>query len=199
MGRTGLVVLICALLLAVAGCARPAQEEPEAAGPEAGPETEGETTVSDSALVEGLREGRYVIYLRHAATGSGGVNGVDTLGDRDAQRNLSIEGSEQSEAIGEAFEELDVPVGEVLSSPYFRNTDTAELAFGRVQPAEELLGLLSVEDEEAERNRQFLRDQLSTPPGEEGEAAVYEPLGDGEFELRARLMPGEWRQLPDSS
>ncbi len=72
-----------------------------------------------------------MIYFRHAATEAGGVNGTETLGDRDAQRNLSREGREQSEAIGEAFEELDVPVGEVLSSPYFRNTDTAELAFGR--------------------------------------------------------------------
>ena len=76
-------------------------------------------------------------------------------------------------------------------------------------------------NEEEERNRRFLRDQLSVPPGEEGntvlvshtsnleevggvtleegEAAVYEPLGDGEFELRARLMPGQWGELPDSS
>jgi phosphohistidine phosphatase SixA len=159
-----------------------------------------------------------VIYFRHAATEAGGVNGTETLGDRDAQRNLSREGREQSEAIGEAFEELDVPVGEVLSSPYFRNTDTAELAFGRAQPTEDLLGLLSVEGEDEERNRRFLRDQLPTPPGgagntvlvshtsnleevagvtlEEGEAAVYEPLGNGDFELRARLMPEEWRDLP---
>ncbi len=63
-----------------------------------------------------------------------------------------------------------------------------------------------------------MRDQLSTPPGgagntvlvshtsnleevagvtlEEGEAAVYEPLGNGDFERRARLMPEEWRDLP---
>jgi hypothetical protein len=31
---------------------------------------------------------------------------------------------------------------------------------------------------------------------EEGEAAVYEPLGNGDFALRARLMPEEWRDLP---
>ncbi|MBA3951069.1 MAG: histidine phosphatase family protein, partial [Rubrobacter sp.] len=98
-----------------------------------------------------------MIYLRHAATEAGGVNGTETLGDRDAQRNLSGEGREQSEAIGEAFEEIDVPVGEVLSSPYFRNTDTAELAFGRAQPTEDLLELLSVEGEDEERNRRFSR------------------------------------------
>lgn len=34
---------------------------------------------------------------------------------------------------------------------------------------------------------------------EEGEAAAYEPLGDGEFELRARLMPEEWGDLSDDS
>ena len=92
-----------------------------------------------------------MIYFRHAATEAGGVNGTETLGDRDAQRNLSREGREQSEAIGEAFEELDVPVGEILSSTYFRNTDTAELAFGRAQPTEDLLGLLSVEGERTRR------------------------------------------------
>lgn len=224
MGRPVVVFLGSVLLLAVAGCGQPGQEEEsDAGGPGAGsqtsPEATGGGTIPDSELIQGLRDGGYVIYFRHAATEAGGVNGTETLGDRGAQRNLSAEGREQSETIGGAFEELDIPVGEVFSSPYFRNTDTAELAFGRAQPADELLGLLSVEGDEEERNRRFLKDQLSAPPGEEGntvlvshtsnleevggvtleegEAAVYEPLGDGEFELRARLMPGEWGRLPD--
>lgn len=93
-----------------------------------------------------------MLYFRNGATEAGGVNGTETLGDRDAQRNLSGEGRGQPEAIGEAFEELDIPVGEVLSSPYFRNTGTAEFAFGRAHPTEDLLGLLSVEGEDEERN-----------------------------------------------
>jgi phosphohistidine phosphatase SixA len=202
-----------ALLLAVtAGCAQRVQDEVETTLEETG------SSDPDQGLVEDLRDGGRVIYVRHAATGPGGVNGVDTLGEREAQRNLSAEGREQSEAIGGAFRQLDIPVGEVLSSPYYRNTDTAEIAFGRFETSEELLGLLSVEDEEEERNRRFLRDRLSTPPEagdnavlvshtsnleevagvtlEEGEAAVYEPRGDGEFELRARLMPEDWEDLP---
>ena len=209
-------VAACALLLFVlAGCAEQDGSGEQDEGP---PPTTAGGNAPDGALVEGLRNGEYVIYFRHAATEPGGVNGTETLGDRQAQRNLSGEGREQSEAIGAAFEELDLPVGEVLSSPYFRNTDTAEIAFGRAQPAEELLGLLSVDGEEEERNRRFLREMLSTPPDEggntvlvshtsnleevggvtleEGEAAVYEPLGDGEFELRARLMPEDWDDLP---
>ncbi len=79
-------LLLALLLLAGAGCAQSAQEE-------AGAET-AEGATPDSALVEGLRESGYVIYFRHAATEATGVNGTETLGDRDAQRNLSGEGRE---------------------------------------------------------------------------------------------------------
>jgi hypothetical protein len=85
-----------------------------------------------------------VIYFRHAATEAGGVNGAETLGDRGvAQRNLFRGRRGQSGSIGEAFEELDMPVGEVLSSPFFRNIDTAEQrAFSRVQPRRNCSGSL---------------------------------------------------------
>lgn len=213
MSRLWTGALACAaLLLVAAACARSVEDEAEPEG--------NESSAPDEALAEDLRGGGYVIYFLHAATEPGGVNGVEALGDREAQRNLSGEGRTQSETIGEAFRELDIPVGEVISSPYYRNMDTAEIAFGRADEAEELLGLLSVEGEE-ERNREFLADRLSTPPGagtnavlvshtsnleevdgvtlEEGEAAVYEPLGDGRFELRARLMPDDWSDLSGAS
>jgi hypothetical protein len=34
------------------------------------------------------------------------------------------------------------------------------------------------------------------PEASGSQAAVYEPLGNGDFELRARIMPEEWRGLP---
>lgn len=108
------------------------------------------------------------------------------------------------------------------SEPFERGCyGAAEIAFGRVEATEELLGLLSVEGDEEERNRDFLADRLSITPEqntntvlvshtpnleevgdvtlEEGEAAIYEPLGNGGFEERARLMPEDWSELVGTS
>ena len=55
-------------------------------------------------LVEALREGGYVVYLRHAATDrSKEDDPVLDLDDCATQRNLSEDGRDQSREIGEAF------------------------------------------------------------------------------------------------
>ncbi len=214
--------LMHALMLAVAllslGCARGVEAQSES---EAERAHEPARAAPDQALVEDLRRGGYVIYFRNAATEPGGVDGPENLGNRQAQRNLSEEGRAQAMAIGEAFRELDIPVGEVLSSPYFRALDTARLAFGRAEPTGELLSLSS--DSRAghrQREADLLR-LLSTPPPEgtntvlvghasnaeeyagisldEGEAAVLEPLGDNGFGFVARVTVEEWKDLSGST
>jgi phosphohistidine phosphatase SixA len=190
---------------------------------------EGRTTAAPSAelprgerLVSALRDGGYVIYFRHTATdwSEDDQHPVD-LSDCDTQRNLSPAGRDQARAIGEAFETLDIPVGQVLSSPYCRAVDTAQLAFGRAESEPVLENLEGVDsDAESEMRTNGLRRLLSTSPQggtnsvlsghgyniqaiaeetgtEEGDAEIFRPeRGDG-FELMATLTPVEWEGLAE--
>jgi broad specificity phosphatase PhoE len=83
-------------------------------------------------LLAGLREGGYVIYIRHAQTEKDYADQVSAvMGDCSTQRMLSESGWKQSRAIGKALADLNIPVGTVLSSQYCRAWQTADLAFGR--------------------------------------------------------------------
>jgi phosphohistidine phosphatase SixA len=101
-----------------------------------------EGPISGAALVEALEQGGYVLVFRHAATDqtqvdefaaalrAGGTGGDLTPPDDCArQRNLNQAGRVQSGAIGEAFRRLGIR-GEVITSPYCRTRETAQLAFG---------------------------------------------------------------------
>jgi phosphohistidine phosphatase SixA len=105
-------------------------------------------------MIPDLREGGYVLYFRHAKTGSGKDQFVTSPDESRAvdivtrepfdftdcarQRNLSVAGRRQSMKVGEAVERLDIPVGSVLASSLCRCVDTAELMFGRVEPIDAL-------------------------------------------------------------
>ncbi len=84
---------------------------------------------SPEELVAAMKEGGKVIFLRHAATNAYEVD-TGQLGNRAGQRNLSNEGIEQAEALGDAFRESEILFSRILASPVFRARDTAELAFG---------------------------------------------------------------------
>lgn len=105
--------LIVGLGLATAGAA-PAQE------------------ADPDALVEALREGGHVLYMRHASTETDYADQVGAeMGDCSTQRMLSEAGWREAREIGRAIARLGIPVGEVLSSEYCRAWRTADLAFGR--------------------------------------------------------------------
>ena len=91
---------------------------------------------SADAIWSLLQSGRNVILMRHAATvpGIGDPPGFKP-GQCSTQRNLSDAGRAQARRIGAAFRQHGVPLGAVLSSSWCRCIDTAQLAFGRVQPA----------------------------------------------------------------
>ena len=67
------------------------------------------------------------------------VDETRDLRDCARQRNLNAEGRRQARAIGTALRRLDIPVGEVVTSPYCRTRDTARLAFGRLRSSTALL------------------------------------------------------------
>ncbi|MEM9251363.1 MAG: histidine phosphatase family protein [Planctomycetota bacterium] len=180
-----------------------------------------------AALVSALRRGGLVVYFRHAQTEKDYADQINAdPNDGSTQRVLSEEGWHQAKAIGASWRRLGLPVGEVISSQYFRAWQTADLAFGRYtknaalnfEPAEEYT------DEQFDAMRARTQPMLSAPvyvgvnrvivghddpfeastgiyPEPQGVAYVIRPLGKdggpGEgFELLARLEAGDWAELP---
>lgn len=87
-----------------------------------------------------LREGGWVMMMRHAQTEAGIGDPPGYRLDRcETQRNLSPEGRAQARRAGEAIRAAGIAVGAVRSSAWCRCRDTAELAFG----AHEVWGALN--------------------------------------------------------
>jgi phosphohistidine phosphatase SixA len=91
---------------------------------------------NDEAFWSALKSGKHVVLIRHAITepGIGDPPGF-VQGDCTTQRNLSAQGRNDAQRIGEAFRSRNIPVAEVLSSRWCRCLDTANLAFGKATPA----------------------------------------------------------------
>jgi phosphohistidine phosphatase SixA len=89
---------------------------------------------ADEAIWQSVREGGHVLFVRHALTdpGFGDPPGFK-LEACATQRNLSAQGRAQSQRLGAVLREREVPIGEVLSSPWCRCIETAKLAFGRAK------------------------------------------------------------------
>lgn len=68
-----------------------------------------------------------VVLMRHALAPGGGDPAGFRLGDCRTQRNLSREGRQQARAIGVAIERSAIDIDAVLSSPWCRSKDTANL------------------------------------------------------------------------
>lgn len=210
----GFVLLILLALLLV-GCGGPGG----AAGGEI-EETAGTTEATAVAFdpVEDLRGGGYVIFFRHAETDMTQTDAeAADPEDCSVQRNLSESGREQAQEIGAAIEQLEVPIDEVLASPYCRTRQTAELAFGRVQTSRDLLSSDYLPEGSTETPEEALRELLATPPPDgantvlvghevalrtatgqsarEGGAVVFEPLEDGEFRFVDGLAPEAWAEI----
>jgi phosphohistidine phosphatase SixA len=188
------------LLVLTAACG--AVDEPETVRPLVGAE-----------LVDALRDGGHVLYLRHAETPEDGTDQPGSLGDCSRQRLLNDAGRADAVALGEAVRALEVPVGEVLASPYCRTVETAELAFGEavteaglVTPTPETRGrtttalrrLLRTEPEDGENtvlvgHLTNLR-LLSTASPDEGGTVVLRPDGEG-FVLVGSVPPQGWQEL----
>ena len=76
-----------------------------------------------------LKDGGKLIFIRHAyAPGGGDPDGFDILNCA-SQRNINIEGIEQSKRIGQFFIKNNILIDQVLSSEWCRCKQTAEYAF----------------------------------------------------------------------
>ena len=84
---------------------------------------------SDDKILKSLKEGKKLIFIRHAiAPGNGDPNNFD-INDCSTQRNLDEKGIEESEKIGLFFKTNKIKIDKVLSSQWCRCKDTAKYAF----------------------------------------------------------------------
>ncbi len=192
------------LLFAGFGLASFAQAPaPNAMGPDWRPTLEGR------ALVEAMRGGGYVLYIRHTATDFGQNDAAMTsFEDCSTQRLLTDAGRADARAIGAALRTLKIPIGQVLASPYCRTLETGRLVFGNVTVSPGMRG--GPAQPESPARYAELRATLSTPVAgrtntaisshgnpfygvagppylAEGEIAVVKPEGSGRFTVMARV------------
>lgn len=179
---------------------------------------------ADAVLLEALRGGGHNIYFRHVATDWSLNDQVDGVGDwlscdPARMRQLSAEGRADARRIGDAIRALEIPVSEVLASPYCRTMETARLMqLGPVRASTDVMNLRSASyfggraavvanarrllatSPPADGNRVIVahgnvaREATPVYPGE-GEGVVFAPREDGGFELVGRLTPAAWAAL----
>ena len=102
---------------------------------------------SEENLINSLKEGGKLIFIRHAlAPGSGDPDNFK-LNDCSTQRNLSQEGIEQSKKIGFFFKKNKIPMDKVLSSEWCRCKDTAKYVFKNFKTFDALNSFYSSEFE----------------------------------------------------
>jgi len=97
-------------------------------------------SLSAGELVDALRQGGYVLVMRHANSPQTRPDAtVATQGNTRLERQLNENGHKTAQAMGEALKALRVPVGEVLSSPTFRTRETVQdAALGTAKTFNEL-------------------------------------------------------------
>ena len=84
---------------------------------------------SNDDLIQSLKEGGKIIFIRHAYAPGGGDPDNFDVNDCSTQRNLNNEGISQSKLIGEFFVKNKIQIDQVLSSEWCRCKDTAKYAF----------------------------------------------------------------------
>lgn len=109
-----------------------------------------------------------VLLLRHArAPGTFDPPGF-TLGDCSTQRNLDAAGQAQAQAIGQWFDRQRLGVDAVLSSPWCRCMDTAQLAFGQAQAWGALGSPVSLSPAQRQQQLKDLRHRLAAVKAQGG-------------------------------
>jgi phosphohistidine phosphatase SixA len=122
------------------------------------------------SLAASLREGGYVIVMRHGATNRDMTDtdplNVDDPDNVAKQRQLSERGRQTARDVGDAIKVLHIPVGEVYSSKFNRAAETARLVGGKdaIRISDISEGGQVVTTIENERRAAALRTLAGTPP-----------------------------------
>lgn len=172
-----------------------------------------ETSVT--SLIKDLQAGGHIIYMRHGPTARNQKDSLEkSFDDCRTQRNLSDSGRRVVTAIGQAAESLQIPIGEVFSSPYCRCKDTAQLAFKRFTVKQDLQFSMSKDKQESKilgerlktmmleaptnaQNTVFvghtsnLREGLGVWPKPEGVWTVFKKVNN-EILYKGVIKPDQW-------
>jgi phosphohistidine phosphatase SixA len=192
--------------------------------------TFGATAFADSlsgpSLVSALRDGGYVIVMRHPSSPFTPPDKATAEPDNTKQeRQLDETGRNTATAMGDAMRKLQIPVGEVLSSPTYRAVQAVKLAkFGKPKLVAELnegeQGMMANAD--AARSA-WLRRKIAEAPRAKtdtiivthtpnltgafaadaanmaaGEALIFHPDGKGNSPIVARIKIEDWPKLTAS-
>jgi phosphohistidine phosphatase SixA len=170
-------------------------------------------------LAGALREGGYVIVMRHASSPEQPPDAATANPDNvKHERQLDTTGRREAQVMGEALRKLGIPVGEVLSSPAYQAMETARLlGFPNIVAVDELGNEGMRASNEA--NIAWLRANVAMPPAagnrllvthgpdvtgafpedaagmKAGDALIFHPTGKGEAVLISRLKITDWPDL----
>lgn len=180
-------------------------------------------TLSGDALVSALKQGGYVILMRHTSSPAAIPDkSVANPDNTKPERQLDKNGETTATAFGAAVKKLGLPVGSVLSSPTYRALQTVKFAgLGTPMTFEQLGdGGTSMSPDTVAAWASWLKMTVATPPAAgkdtfiithqpniasafaadaqnlaDGQALVYHPDGKGNAELVATIKIEDWPQL----
>ena len=88
---------------------------------------------SNQSLINELKKGGKLIFIRHAYAPGGGDPDNFDINDCNTQRNLNNSGREQAKNIGNFFKENNIKIENVYSSEWCRCKETALIAFNKFE------------------------------------------------------------------
>lgn len=188
---------------------------------------EAEQATGDQGLIQALQQGGYNLFFRHEATDWSQNDAVDQQHDwlscdGSKIRQLSEAGRKRAKRTGEFIRTLNIPVSEVLASPYCRTMETAGLlGLGDVQASNAVINLRVAEYfGGAQAVIQTARQLLARPPVPgtnrvivahgnvarkatqvypgEGDMVIFKPDGKGLFTFVGRITPDHWLRFNQS-
>ena len=84
---------------------------------------------SNEDLIKKIKEGKKLIFIRHAYAPGNGDPENFSINDCLTQRNLDQQGRNQAKFIGLFFKKNNIPISNVISSEWCRCKETASIAF----------------------------------------------------------------------
>ena len=177
--------------------------------------------LSGKKLMTKLKEGGNIIFFRHFSTDyrkiyhdktrirHETITAEELLKSCNKQRHLSPYGRMEAQSVAYGIKTLNIPIGEILTSPYCRNIESTRLAFSKDYTVQRDLIYRAVGFTKTLMN-QYMFKEISKPFVKnkvivshrtqmddvahinEGEAFVLDVLSKGRFNLIGIVQPEEW-------